>query len=61
MITEQDKTTMAVADATVRVLASVVSQIQNPSDTTYYRNAALESKIAASLNKKLAKYYTRAG
>lgn len=61
MITEQDKTTMAVADATVRVLASVVSRIQNPSEPTYYRNSALESKIAASLNKKLAKHYTRAG
>lgn len=61
MITEQDKVTMATCDAMVRTLAQVMHGIQNPSDTTYYRNPTLESKVAASINKKLSKHYTRKG
>lgn len=61
MISEQDKETLATTDAMIRVVAAVAYKVQNPSAATYYRNAALESKVAASLNKKLAKHYTRAG
>ena len=61
MINEQDKRTMATCDAIVRTLSQVMQGIQNPSNTTYYRNPTMECKVAASLNKKLAKHYTRAG